>query len=295
MADETVVAAGDVTEEVPQVTPEDSTPAEPTVGEEQEPQGTENEGEHEQERRRKGGWQRKIERLETEREFLMQELLKHRSSEPEQQPKPVEPSVEAKAEPTPQDFDLGDGTYDIVKFNKAHFAWLKAEDVRQTEAVKKAESSKSEDKQIFDSWIASRDKAAEKYADMEEVLQVPVIPDSKSHPEKYKFVSREIMSSPYAGELAYYLGKHPEEAFALWEKPNNEIIRGLGRIEAQFARAESAEPDKPKEAVIPPVTRAPKPPTPVAKPAAVKTFDVNDPKTPWSEWKKEREAQLKRT
>jgi hypothetical protein len=287
MADETAVVPNvDVTET--QVTPEEPVIAKPDEGGEvADPQGTETEGETEHERKRKGGWQRKIERLETEREFLMQELLKTRNSQPEPKPEPVTPSFK---EPTPDDFALGDGTYDIVKFNKAHVDWLWDQKESQRVAKTQEESAKSEEQKLRESWTEKLAKAREKYDDMDEALTVPVLPND---PKKNAFMQREIMRSEFAGDLAHWLGTHPDEARELGNKSEYEIARAFGRIEAQFAHSESAQP-APKEAVVAPVTRAPKPPTPVAKTSTVKTVDINDPKLPYADFVREREAQLKR-
>jgi hypothetical protein len=293
MADETAVVPNvDVTET--QVTPEEPVIAKPDEGGEvADPQGTETEGETEHERKRKGGWQRQKERAERERDLALEEKeywrqQALRTPKPEEaQPKP-EP-VAAK-EPTPQDFDLGDGSYDIVKFNKAHVDWLWEQKESQRVAKTQEESAKSEEQKLRESWTEKLAKAREKYDDMDEALTVPVLPND---PKKNAFMQREIMRSEFAGDLAHWLGTHPDEARELGNKSEYEIARAFGRIEAQFAHSESAQP-APKEAVVAPVTRAPKPPTPVAKTSTVKTVDINDPKLPYADFVREREAQLKR-
>jgi hypothetical protein len=71
----------------------------------------------------------------------------------------------------------------------------------------------------------------------------------------------------------------------------------LGKIEARLAPEESAAEDEAEEEVEPPkphVAQPPKPPTPVRKVSAVTKPDIHDPKIPFKEFVKLREAQLKK-
>lgn len=287
MADETVVAQSDVTEQVKANSEESQTAVAKPAGD-VDPQETQEQGEQDLDGKRRSGWQRqkeKLDRLEQQNDFLMRELLK-RTSAPEEKAAPSQQSAE------PEDPEPDESTFDTVKgYINALTDWkvrnaLKAQEAKSVEA-KKAETAKSEEQKEIESWNKQIAAAHEKYDDMEDALQAQ-IPVSNA-------MKRELMRSEFAGDLAHFLGTNPEVAkqvYALGENPAA-VARAFGRIEAQFASQESAEKKEEVKPDPPPVTKAPKPPTPVSKSspsAPTKPEEARD----FKEFVKLRNAQLTR-
>src|SRR5690242_3625194 len=110
-----VVAPSDAT--APVIPAEESRTAETLTGGEGEPQADSHDGDTDTEEKPKrlGGWQRKQLKAEQERDFWREEALRART----QQAEPAKPATAApaeKAKPTPADFAVGDGTYDVAAY-----------------------------------------------------------------------------------------------------------------------------------------------------------------------------------
>jgi hypothetical protein len=84
--------------------------------------------------------------------------------------------------------------------------------------------------QIVERWNKSLEGAREKYEDFDAVvgtsLQIPQI------------AFNAIVDSPVGSDVAYYLGQHPEIAQGLAKLSPLGVVRTIGRIEAQFEKAE---------------------------------------------------------
>jgi hypothetical protein len=279
MADEQVVAAGDVTE---QVNAEVSTDAGESGA--ADPQANANDGEQ-AEHKRLGGWQRKIQKLEREVQTLRQKAAPV-----------VEQVAEApKPKPEPKDFQIeGTETYDVAKYAEAVADWkvesrLAEADKKRTEA-QKVEQQKSEQQKQLEAWDSKQGAAAKaKYKDFSEVIQSADFPVSP-------LMHEAIMASDNGGDLAYYFASNEEQALAISRMSPYQQAKEIAKIEAQFAPQGSAEEDEHEDAPVPPVKKAPAPPTPVSKPSsAAHQFDpVKDADMPYKDWIRKREAQLKR-
>jgi hypothetical protein len=166
----------------------------------------------------------------------------------------------APADPRPQrkDFD------DPDKYEAALIDWsaksaakiTQAEIERQskesaaTQARKKTEEKQqSEFKERVDAWTKAKTAAIEKYPDWMEVAESP---DVTITPAMAFAMMEENLDSGKGFEIAYYLGKHPEEAAkiaALASDTRQELA--IGRLAERLAAA----PVK--------VTKVPDPPKPV--------------------------------
>jgi hypothetical protein len=292
MADETVGAIGAVTETQNNVE-EVSTAKTETVGEGA-PQTTANDGEQEQ-GKRKGGWQRKIEKLERENEFWREQALKTAPQPAESKPEAKEePFVFSKQKPKPEDFRIQDTeTFDQTAYLEAVADWkvdereAKAEHKRVQESKQKEQQeSKSKQNEKLKSWNDTQAKAArEVYDDYDEVAGTisctPAMYDS-------------VMESEVGGHLAYWIGTHPDEVTRISALTPRQQILELHKIEAQFAKEEPAAKSE-DETPEPPVSKAPAPATPVRKPsAAPKEPSIYDENLSFKEYCKLREAQEKR-
>jgi hypothetical protein len=290
MAEELAVGAfGAETE--PQVNAEETVVAKPEGGD-TDPQAIEKDGEQEhEEKKRLGGWQRKIQKLERE----VQTLRQAKVAPVVEQPKPEPP----KPRPTPKDFQIeGTDTYDVEKFTEALTDWkleTKLSEVeKKREEAQKQEQSKSEQQKALEAWQQKQGAAAKaKYDDYDEVI-------GSANVDVSPLMHEAIMSSEVGGELAYYFATHEDEAAKIARMNSYQAAKAIDKIEAQFASKEPAEQKQDKEEkepAEPPASKAPKPPTPVSRPsAASKPFDPNDEKQAKEmtaeEWAKKRNAQV---
>jgi hypothetical protein len=262
MSDEQVVAAGvegAVAEEV-QVNPEVSTPAGET-GEEQEPQGTQEQGEveHEDKPKREGGFQRKIRRLEQESEYWRQQALRTQTPEP----KPAEPAAEK--EPDQNDFEtLGEYLKAVRDYDRKAIA---RELKQEIAAEKQKEVVKTEEQKARESWMSKVETARSEYEDFDDVVFDDSLPITEP-------MQKALLKDEQGARIAYYLGTHREESARIAQLDPVGAAFALGEIKARIAGNKPAQEPAPKPPA--PVTQAPPPPTPVKKTSPV-TAAIKDP------------------
>jgi hypothetical protein len=285
MSDELAVGApGAETEEVVTTNHAEETADAKPEGGEADPQANANDGE--QEHKRLGGWQRKIQKLERELQ-----LVKSQQSAPVKEEPKAEPFTYDKAEPDPKDFDLGDGTYDVAKYTRAMISYerdkAKAEDAHEQkhkEAVKQTEDEKKKQVEVVQSWREKNADAIKQYDDFDEVLgAAEVVPSPLMH--------EAILNSDHGADLAYYFGTHEEEALKISQMNAYQAGKAIDKIEAQFAKPDSAEDTEDKDPAPPPKPTLPAPPTQVRRPSAAPTKSITDDDLPFKEFVKLRNAQ----
>jgi hypothetical protein len=281
MAEELAVGAfGAETE--PQVNAEETVVAKPEGGD-TDPQAIEKDGEQEhEEKKRLGGWQRKIQKLERE----VQTLRQAKVAPVVEQPKPEPP----KPRPTPKDFQIeGTDTYDVEKFTEALTDWkleTKLSEVeKKREEAQKQEQSKSEQQKALEAWQQKQGAAAKaKYDDYDEVI-------GSANVDVSPLMHEAIMSSEVGGELAYYFATHEDEAAKIARMNSYQAAKAIDKIEAQFAKPDSAEDTEDKDPAPPPKPTLPAPPTQVRRPSAAPTKSITDDDLPFKEFVKLRNAQ----
>lgn len=210
-------------EEAPQAESVEEAPAEPQAeGEENQAQPSGQEqgqqgNEAEEKRKRAGGWQRKIERLERQNELLLQRLSQAPQAAP---PAPTpEPTATQKAE-----------------------AWIDKrveERLAQREAERNAQSAQAE----FQRRTA---EVRQKNPDFDDVIlsasDVPVSPA----------LQQALLTSEHGPSIMYALAKNPAELARLSALPPLDAAREIGRLEARQP-SPTAGPNKQKPAIRPPV------------------------------------------
>jgi hypothetical protein len=299
MADEVaVVAQSDVTETT-QVTPEETQAAETPEGGEQtdeQAQQTKDNPEHpEDKNKRKGGWQRKIERLEREKVELLQRESYWRNNalgakNPQtQQSNAAEPTQKPKMD----DFETADAYFEALADWKAEEK-LRTFQQRQADEAK-ARSQQSEQEKQFEAWSkaqvefsADKDDYADATEDSYHVLMSSQSPAAQA-------IAQVVTTAANGPELMYVLGKNLDELSRIVALPPAVALIEMGKLTATGV----AKPTPAKESVTtpppPPQTRAPAPPTPVTKPGPVGKPKPDDPASDKAmsdeEWWKAREAQ----
>jgi hypothetical protein len=202
-------------------TPE-TPPAEPAVelSEEDEDDTPE---EPEAKRRRTGGFQRKIEKLERERDALLQRVLS------QEQPR-TQPAAATEPEQTPQE--------------KAA-AYIQGEVRREMERAEHARQQQT----LAADWAQRTEAVRAKYPDFDErVRSVNVPPDS--------LLGQALLTSEHGPEILYAISE-PSELARLGALPMAAAIREVGRLEAKLASVAPTPSGTQK-----PTARRP-PPTPI--------------------------------
>lgn len=187
-------------------------------------------------KRSKGGFQRKIERAEQERDFWKEEALKSRPAKPDNTPEPQEADEKP---PSQDDFDSFDEYLRADARYHAKEAAEKALSARD-EKQRNADLKKARDGQIS----AYRDrmsKAKEKIGDFEQVV-------SESDAEINDAMRDALVESEQGPEILYYLAKNPDKASAMTQMGLTALNREIGRIEALLeTQAQDPNPASPSQ------------------------------------------------
>jgi DNA polymerase III alpha subunit (gram-positive type) len=260
----------------PQVDPKETAAAgTEKVGEEADPQGTQEQGEKEQEKKRAGGWQRRQWKAEQERDYWREVALKNA---PKQE---AVTKVEVKAKPSWAEYEAAGKSEQYFE----DLAEYKADQKLQAyKAEQKAEAekaiTKTEQEKQAERWSKAVEEIKAEHSDFDEVI-------AQGNPSD--LLSNLVARSKEPARLAYHLANNPELETRL-SRMNDpvEVAQELGEIRAQLAQPSQAA----EEVIEPPISKAPKPITPVSKSSPAKSEDIHDPKLPWKRFVALREAEL---
>jgi len=228
--------------------------------------------------KKKGGFKRRIDKLngklsavEQERDFLRAQVLKNQSPET---PKP-ETTVVAEGKPKADDFE----THDL--YVEALTDWkleqkLSARDAKQRESQVKTQVQKS-----IETHMGRVEEFKKSHADFGELMEdVDDIPISIT-------VQQVILESDNGPELMYELAKNKDEYKRICALPAIAAARELGKFEAKYLKSDSSEKIEPK------TTKAPTPIKPVKSNATGSgKKSIDDPNLSQREFEKLREEQL---
>lgn len=191
---------------------------------------------------------------------LEQELQEHRTRKPAETA-PATPKAEApKAaaddpEPKVDEYDGSKGkTYD--DYLRAVARWEGRQAFRQEQ---QATAQKQQQDTVRESMTKKVTAAKAKYEDFEAVTAGD--PKAGSGLILSPAMQQFVVESDSGLDVAYHLGKNPDEYARIFMLTPARQIAELGKIEASLAIAPAAPPEKPKQA--PPVSKAPPPPATV--------------------------------
>lgn len=155
----------------------------------------------------------------------------------------------AKTKPTPDQFD------DYDKYVEALADWKAEEKVtaKFTEREKAGEAKQRQESRATN-WQKGVEEAMKHHPDYEQVMSASQVPVAEH-------VQELLLDAESGPRLAYYLDRHPEVADKLNEMSPVQAARELGRIEASFSAAPTAN-ETPDETPAP----AKEAPAPAAKP-----------------------------
>lgn len=260
-------AAGiDATPTTPQ--PDAAAPEQPAEEEPEEPDQEEEPDEQEEpdtaaKPKRKGGFQKKIERLEAQNEELQRMLM--RGYQPQQMP-PQEPQY-TRPKPNVGSDEYTQSIDDAIQWH-----------IEQREAQMMRAAQQMQQHQQMETWYARNDEFREQVKDYDDVLattrHIIIQPDLQD----------ALMQSENGPRLAYELARNPKELARINSLPPLAAYRALGRFEAALdAPAKTSQVSK----------APPEPIRPVGRGAATATAD-NTPldELPYQEYKRKREKEI---
>jgi hypothetical protein len=220
--------------------------------------------------RKKGGFQRTIERLNRENAELKQKLAGQppAGESEEQEPAPAEEAAPAlpqfsKPKPTLEQFES------LEAFTEAITDWkLEKRDFDSQQASAQS-AARAEADQLTSDWNTRKEATKSRHADYDDVIAA--VDSVKLHPVQ----QRAIMESELGPELAYALASDPEELQRIVRLPPLAFARELGKLEAKLASELPGEPAPEPEAKV---SSAPRPIRPVrsAQGAAAGVVDVKN-------------------
>jgi len=216
------------------------------------------------------GVQKRIDRLTQEKYRLRAELDVLRQQQQPQTQQRQEPAQQSQA-PKLEQYESIEEYLDALAEHKAA---QKADKVfKEREASERQQRQQTEQAKLHEGFTKQTEQARQAYDDFDDVVDNPDLPISQA-------MAEAIMRSQNGADVAYYLGKNPEEAHRLASLDPFSAAVEIGRIAATVVRPQ------PRKA-----SNAPPPIQPVGTRAA----PVKDPeKMSTEEWMKWRNDQLRK-
>ncbi len=238
--------------------------------------------------RRKGGYQKKIDKLTAKIRALEGQLAQPAGVKPAEnketaasqpQPDPNEPNA-LKPKPTLED------CASIEEFTEKLTDWKADEREFAKKLAERKQAHQDLAKASADAWEAKQSDARTRHADYDDVLKTTtgiVLP---------RHVQAAILESDLGADIAYELANDHTELKRIAGLSVLAAARAIGKIEARLeaqASTEATPTSKPK------VTNAPKPPSTVSGGRVVKSADVysDELASDFSAWEKARNAELR--
>jgi len=238
----------------PETAPETQTDVDTTA------QAKEDEDEH----RVPKGVQKRIDRLTQEKYRLRAELDFLRSQQP-QQAQPAQQAQQPSQAPKLEQYNSIEEYLDALADHKAsqkfdHLA-------KEREAKESQTRQQQEVAKLHESYTKQTEQARQAYGDFDDVVQDPDLPISQA-------MAEAIMRSTNGADVAYYLGKNPDQAARIASLDPFSAAVEIGRIAATVVRPQPRKTSNAPPPIQPVGARA----TPVTDPDKMSTED-------WLKWR----------
>jgi hypothetical protein len=262
--------------------PAPAKPAEPDEAEEEteeEGDGEEKEGEEPPKPKRTGGFQRKIERLVRENEYLARrfhELAQQQRQPPQQPQQPQQQPVVADGRPRQDQFDSYDEYLDKLT------DWKLEARLQQEHAAQQQRHQAAQQQERLTGWQQRVGQFKSEAPDFEDVLE------SVDHINLTPVLQQAIMADALGPKLAYELARKPEDFARIASLDPVGALTALGEFKARLEPAKTAAPSN----GVKPVSRAPNPIRPVGNGAGA-TSTVPLDQMPLGDYIRARERQIK--
>jgi hypothetical protein len=267
--------------------PAPAKPAEPDEAEEETEEGDdgeeEKEGDEPPKPKRTGGFQRKIERLVRENEYLARrfhELSYQQQQRPPQQPQqPQQQPVAQDGRPRQDQFDSYDEYLDKLT------DWKLEARLQQEHAAQQQRHQAAQQQERLTGWQQRVGQFKNEAPDFEDVLE------SVDHINLQPILQQAIMADALGPKLAYELARRPEDFARIASLDPVGALTALGEFKARLEPAKTAAPQQHQNGVKP-VSRAPNPIRPVGQGAGA-TSTVPPDQMPLGDYIRWRERSLK--
>lgn len=234
--------------------------------------------EPEETKEKKGGFQKRIDKLTAEK-YRLQAQLEQALAQGAKPSEPPPPPPAAKPKPKPEDFEEYDAYVEAVTDYKVE---QKVEELRFNEAQA---TQASEARETMDNFRKNLEKTRTKYEDWDEVA-------AEANVTIPPIATNAIFSLENGPDVVYHLAKNREVAESLSEMSELEAVMEIGRISASLqGEAKGKEAEKTGEKK-PPVATAPAPIKPVGGSSTKHKLPLSDPqmKDRYREYQQRREA-----
>lgn len=277
-----------------------------TEGKSADPEG-ESEHEEAEQKKKTGGFQKRIAKLSTrasqaeqERDYWRQQAL--RQPEPAKS-EPAKAVVEEDPRPKRAEYEnreVGDYVDDVADWAARKAARdARAEALKEFESRNKASQEKSEFQKVVDRYKEAENVVRTKYEDYDEAIAEADNAIRNAGIQVTDGFKEALLTSDGAAEVTYYLSKNPDELIRIAKLGPIAAAREIGKIEARIAPEESAseveEPEKEEKEPIPitpavPLSKASPPTTPIKKSSPIDKGLSDNLET--DEWMKRRTAEI---
>lgn len=232
--------------------------------------------------RKKGGFQRRIDKLNSrisdkdkEVEYWKAQALKDANAEKKVE---VESKVISEGKPIADNFDTH------AEYVEALTDWKTEQKFKEREQNAEKVNLQNERQKIVAAYNERAKSFSEKNEDYFDVIEsVDDIPLSVT-------VQEILLTSENSAELTYELAKNRDELARICKLSPLAAAREIGRIETRLAKASDSKPSESKK-----ITNAPKPIETIGRGSsgAIRK-SINDPEIPFKEYERLRREQMKR-
>jgi len=246
--------------------------------EDEQEEGEEKEGDEPAKPKRTGGFQRKIERLVRENEYLARRFheLAQQQRPPQQQQQPQQQPAAQDGRPRQDQFDSYDEYLDKLT------DWKLEARLAQEHTAQQQRHQAAQQQERLTGWQQRVGQFKNEAPDFEDVLE------SVDHINLTPVLQQAIMSDALGPKLAYELARKPEDFARIASLDPVGALTALGEFKARLEPAKTAAPSD----GVKPVSRAPNPIRPVGNGAGA-TSTVPMDQMPLGDYIRARERQIK--
>lgn len=227
---------------------------------------------------KKGGWQKRIDKL-TERNYQLQaERAELIATVQRLQGQPAEarrPAPTAKARPKPEDFKDYDAYIEGVA------DWKSEQKINQYRRQEAVAAQNAELQETFENYSKKLGKFREQHDDFDEVVGES---DSILIPRAAQVAIISLENGP---EIAYHLGKNPELCEKLLEMTDVQAVMEVGRLSSSLGKKEETKPEAEKQLGA---KESPKPIKPVTGASTKTKLPLDADGLSYAEYRRRREA-----
>lgn len=197
-------------------------------------------------------WRKRVDKLTRTKHSLEDRIaqlegeLRTRQAPAPEAPATPKPTT-GEAEPTPEAFD----TYEA--YIKAQARWEARQEFKAVQDAAAQEAQQARQREVLSEYNRQLEATRAKYADFDDVVEGI----ANGNVQIPSALTPAIMEADNGPDIAYYLGKHPEEAQKICEMSLARAAVEIGRISARLTPPATTAKPKPAASAAPPPPRPP--------------------------------------